>query len=309
MSKLSLKIILTFLPLAICIIFFGAAYYNARSTLIMEHAEQSAKLAVAQGTRDIAHYIERRFTEFDQLSLQMSLCQDEARDSGQQLMEALAYTSGFSMLMLNDLSGHILSARLSANKSNSYVLRRNVSGVSILNDQARAMLTFGYHDWLQIKPELALQEKTAREQLYQLKARGEYNSIASRRLQSKLIELRKAQSLPKAVVSLLSEETVARLGLIFEGETHLLSRPYLNCKDELIGYYTAIIDKTQFENRLNSIKKSMLEGSIQHIDLGLIRNRDRKLLTTTHYLSQRKLSKLESTIRIHQYIAPILVEY
>lgn len=59
MNRLSFKMFLILSPLALFVAIFGYVYYQARINLMVEHIRQSSQLAIAQGAKEISHYIDQ----------------------------------------------------------------------------------------------------------------------------------------------------------------------------------------------------------------------------------------------------------
>ncbi|MGD8110542.1 diguanylate cyclase [Vibrio sp. TRT 17S01] len=291
MNKLSVKVFLILLPLAISIVLFSYAYYQAREKIIIDHVFQSSQLAATLGAHELGHSIEGRFDEFDRLSLELNRCFEGQRPIAEMASSALSYGNGFSALIVSDLNGIVSFSTLSPNSSNRYVLRQNILNTRVLSDLTVDRLYDSYEQWSKQYPEAVRQEREVENAIYALKNRGEENSAANRELNSRLLVLRERKQLPKTIVELASSDKVADLGLIFETETYFYSRPMLNCKKELIGFYTVVLDKTQVEDQLFEIKKNLLANDFKEVDVALVLNENMQLLSATSYLKEEQLAR------------------
>lgn len=289
MNKLSIKIFFILLPLAISILSFGYAYYQARERLTVDHIIQSGQLSTSLGASELSHYIDGRFIEFDRLSTAMAGCEVDDITLSETASNAINFTRGFSALMITGVSGRVTTFNLSANKSNRYILRKNIDGQQILSNSVLAQLEGSYRDWLASYNENKLLEQQTLNKLLELKKRGEENSYASRRASNQLVELREKRNLPKLVLTLASKQIISDLGLIFDNESYFYSRPLVDCEQNLLGYYTAVLDRTLIEDQLFNIKTSLIESGLEHVDVMLIRNRDLYPLSEAKYLSIEKL--------------------
>ncbi|ELP5727442.1 diguanylate cyclase [Vibrio vulnificus] len=284
MNRLSFKMFLILSPLALFLAIFGYVYYQAKVNIMVEHIRQSSQLAVAQGAKEISHYIDRRFSEFDLLSGHLAQC-NLSTPMREKMEDALSFASGFSMLLLTDIHGDIVDSVFSANKSNRYILRQEVNGQHAYDAFTQKQLAYSYQQWGIDSPINQAKEELLYQQLQKLKTRGEENSIASRELRSQLNTLRAIKSLPRPVVTLMPTDYVANLGLIFDSETYYLSRPLLDCDGQLIGYYSAVLDRTLIEDHLFEIKSSLTNEKISQVDVSILTKLNRNLLVPTKYLS------------------------
>lgn len=291
MNKLSIKVFFILLPLAISILSFGYAYYQARERLTIDHIIQSGQLSTSLGASELSHYIDGRFIEFDRLSTAMAGCEMDDITLSETASNAINFTRGFSALMITDVSGKVTKFNLSANKSNRYILRKNLDGKQILSDSVLAQLEGSYRDWLASYNENKLLEQQTLKKLQEFKKRGEENSFESRRASNQLIELREKRNLPRLVLTLAEKQSISDLGLIFDKESYFYSRPLVDCDQNLLGYYTAVLDRTLIEDQLFNIKTSLIESGLEHVDVMLIRNRDLYPLSEAKYLSIEKLHK------------------
>ncbi|EJE8667937.1 GGDEF domain-containing protein [Vibrio vulnificus] len=284
MNRLSFKMFLILSPLALFLAIFGYVYYQAKVNIMVEHIRRSSQLAVAQGAKEISHYIDRRFAEFDLLSGHLAQC-NASTSMREKMEDALSFTSGFSMLLVTDTQGDIVDSVFSANKSNRYILRQEINGQHAYDAFTQKQLAYSYQQWGIDSPVNQAKEELLYQQLQKLKLRGEENSITSRELRNQLNTLRAIKSLPRPVVTLMPAEYVANLGLIFDSETYYLSRPLLDCDGQLVGYYSAVLDRTLIEDHLFEIKSSLTNEEINQVDVSILTKLKRNLLVPTKYLS------------------------
>ncbi|MCG9681334.1 diguanylate cyclase [Vibrio sp. Isolate23] len=284
MNKLSVKIFIILLPLAISLLIFSYAYYNAREKLTIDHIYQSVQLSASLGANEISHYVEGRFTEFDRLSNEISTCKEGETSLSLSASDALSFTSGFSALAISDLSGQVTHFSLSSNKSNRYVLRKNIKGLILLPEHVLALLHTSYQEWQTTYPENLRLEKETLEQLLALNKRGEINSQASRNLSNLLVKIREGRSLPRQVISLASAETISKLGLIFDTASYFYSRPLIDCNQQIIGFYTAVLDRTIVEDHLYQIKNTLTQSGLEHVDVLMVRNQGLRSLSSVNHL-------------------------
>jgi len=287
MSRLSYKIFLLFVPLITCIFLFGHGYYIARKNLMLEHINQTSRLATAQVAADIGYFAERRLGEFDEISDLLQQChQLEFTTSPLSIANALSYSTGFSAVIISDTNGHVTQFTLSSNPSNRYVLRKNLNGDTLLNSHTLSLLSNSLLQWQTNGPIRERQMKRLVKQLSELNSRGEENSYTSRNLTQELIKLRRVKHLPTAVVTLIDTPVISKLGLIYDSSTYFFSRPLVDCQQELAGYYTVVVDRTILEDHLFAVKQSFLEQGLHAVDLALVRNKDARIITGYRYLDQ-----------------------
>ncbi|MDF2153074.1 GGDEF domain-containing protein [Vibrio sp. CAU 1672] len=290
MSKLTFKLFLVLLPLAVLLLLFGYAYYQARQMLTKDHILQSTQLSASLGAAELRHYLEDRYLEFEKLSETMAQCPRRELALTDLSADALSFTHGFSALVITDLSGQIKHFTLSANKSNRYILRQSVTGLALLPADKQAALDAAFKEWQAAYPENIRMEKQILDQIHQLSQRGEENSQQTRRLNDGLIKLREQQYLPKHVVSLAATATVAQLGLIYDRETYLFSRPLVNCDKKQVGYYSAVLDRTLIEDHLFKMERNLSDHGLQRVDVFVTHSDDLHPLTDVHYLPITQLA-------------------
>lgn len=291
MTKLSSKVFFILLPLAVSILGFGYAYYDARKALTLNHIFRSVQLSVSLGESEISHYIEGQFTEFDRLSSAVSLCEEPSPSLSELSSDALSYTNGFSALLITDLLGKVVNFQLSSNKSNRYVLRQDLKNARILPPEVIVLLQQSYEEWRINYPRNIAIEQEASAQLNELQEHGEENSQASRELSSKLNKIRKNLHFPKLVINLAETEITSRLGLIFDNETYFYSRPMIDCQQQLVGYYTAVIDRTLIEDQLFEIKRSLTDNGLEYVDVFVVRNEGVSSLSNSNYIRLDQLQR------------------
>ncbi|MEZ8099408.1 sensor domain-containing diguanylate cyclase [Vibrio bivalvicida] len=287
MSRLSYKIFLLFVPLITCIFLFGHGYYVARKNLMLEHINQTSRLATAQVAVDIGYFVERRLGEFDEISDLLQQCHRlELTTSPLSIANALSYSTGFSAAIVSDINGHVTQFTLSANPSNRYVLRKNLKGDTLLNNHTLSLLSKSFTQWQTSSPIRERRIKRLVKQLSELNSRGEENSFTSRDLTRELIKLRRVKNLPTTVVTLIDAPIISKLGLIYDSSTYFFSRPLVDCQHRLTGYYTMIVDRTILEDHLFAVKQSFLEQGLHAVDIALVRNKDAHIITGYRYLNQ-----------------------
>ncbi len=305
MSRLRYKIFLLFITLIACIFLFGHGYFVARKNLMLEHINQTSRLATAQVAVDIGYFAERRLGEFDDISAQLQQChQVEVSVSPISVASALSYSAGFSALFVSDINGHANQFTLSANPSNRYVLRKNLDGEQLLDSYHLSLLMRSASDWKSQAPKREKQLRQLVTALSELKLRGEENSFASRKLTRELIKLRQIKHLPKAVVTIVDDATVSKLGLIYDTSTYFFSRPLLDCQHNLIGFYTVVLDRTILEDQLFAVKQSFLKQGLHAVDVALVRHKDEHIITGYRYLDQNKITQY----KLNQSNAPVMRE-
>ncbi|WP_235431349.1 sensor domain-containing diguanylate cyclase [Vibrio sp. VPAP30] len=259
---------------------------------MLEHINQTSRLATAQVAADIGYFAERRLGEFDEISDLLQQChQLELTTSPRSIANALSYSMGFSAVIVSDTNGHVTQFTLSSNPSNRYVLRKKLSGDTLLDNHTLSLLSKSLAQWQTNGPIRERQMKRLVKQLSELNSRGEENSYTSRNLTQELIKLRRVKHLPTTVVTLIDAPVISKLGLIYDSSTYFFSRPLVDCKQELAGYYTVVVDRTILEDHLFTVKQSFLEQGLHAVDLALVRNKDAHIITGYRYLNQDLLKR------------------
>ncbi|EAR61658.1 sensor domain-containing diguanylate cyclase [Neptuniibacter caesariensis] len=296
MLTLRKKIFIWLLPLAISILLFAYAYYKAREAVIVEHILQITELSAAVGEREIGHYLTLRESEFKLMESAMDLCLRPHAGLEEASQNALRFASGFSAIVVSDAYGEVIHTELSSNQSNQYVLRKNIIG-----REAFARLDFlevehRFDEWKRKLPDLRRKKRDLLSEVQQLKNRGEVNSIRYRDIQRQLFDMRALLKSPHAVVTLSGYELSNALGLPFSGDTFLFTKPLQNCENQLLGYYTAYLDRTQLEDQIFTIKNRLIDNGLKRAEVALIDNNEQRFITDIRLIDQEKFRKSHQSL-------------
>ncbi|WP_299177212.1 sensor domain-containing diguanylate cyclase [uncultured Neptuniibacter sp.] len=283
------KISAWMMPLIVAILVLAHGYYKAHERLIIDHFKQSLLLAVSVGERELNYFIDTRDREFKQISAAMSRCDRVEESASERALWALRYTSGFSAMILSDNQGRTTHVELSSNSSNRFVLRQEVEGERLLSADSLAELRYRYDEWYRYLPQLKASEQQKLSELNAMASRGEVNSHRFRMAQQQLFDMKEVLNSPYPVISLSEADNAKKLGLPFSGSTLLFSKPILGCNAELLGYYTAYLDKTQLEDLLFIMKQNLHSNGFAEIDVTLIDNGTGQLLIPVRWIAEEPM--------------------
>lgn len=286
MVTLRWKMLLWLLPVVLSIFLFAYGYYNARERIIVGQIRQTVLLASSLGEQDFNHFLQLRNSEFNLLNQSINSCSEIPRSNASLAISALRYTTGFSALVMSDEFGKVVHAELSSNRSNRHVLTKDILTQSLLSPSAFFQLKQGYLKWFDELKDLKLKEISALRRLNLLKDRGEINSREYRSLQQQLFDLREHIGSPPTFISFAGGNAAEAIGLPFTEDTFLFSKPILDCGGGLKGFYTAYLDRTLLENRLYDIKHRVVNTGVEKVDVALVANNHKNLITKARFISQ-----------------------
>ena len=87
------------------------------------------------------------------------------------------------------------------------------------------------------------------------------------------------------------------MGLPFQQDTFVFSAPLQNCEGELAGFASALLDRTQLEDILFSIRKSLMDRNLNRVDVALLRSDPVRFETPTRYLAWISGQVLEQIVQ------------
>lgn len=293
MHSLRSKVFFWLLPLILTTLLLAKNFYDAREAQVISNVQQLALMSASLGARELEYFFQLRDQEFELISSALNLCDKENQPFEEKVASALRLSSGFSAIISSDTAGQVTHVQLSSNHSNRYVLQKNIKGQYLLPDVELNELFHRYQVWntnqdIHIAQQSALLATEA-----DLKARGENNSERYRQVQRKLLALRNRLVSPHTQVVLGGASQAADLGLPFNMDTYVFSRPILSCDTgALLGYYSAFMDRTLLEDIIYNIKEGLLSSDIATSEAILINERTGDFITQSRILDSEQLKSL-----------------
>jgi len=285
MNKLSTKIIFILLPLAACLIGFGYAYYKAKEKLTIDHIFRSSQLSALLGANEISHYIDGRATEFNQLSGAISYCYNHRQSISELASDALSFTSGFSALIISDTNGKLIDFQLAKNRKHPLSFDEEKSRhIQVLAHDKIQRLNESFNDWLYKQ---AQHTNTTNNTV--TKQSSTVWKSSRRNGSDTPLKRGDIEALPQQIIYLAPKEVSNQLGLTFNKETYFYSRPLIDCNQRLLGYYTAVLDRTLIEQQLTGIKQSLIKNGHKYVDVFVVRNDDLAPLSESNYINLKQL--------------------
>ena len=274
-------------------LFLAKSYYDAREEQAINTVQQLALMSASLGARELEHFFQLREHEFELLSSAINLCKKENRSFEETVTSALRLTSGLSAVISSDMDGRVSHVQLSSNHSNRHVLQKNIKGQYLLPPAELDDLFHRYQVWTTKQEAYTLQHTALLTDEADLKARGENNSERYRQVQRQLLNNRERLKSPKTQVILGGASQAISLGLPFNMDTYIFSRPILNCDSgNLEGYYSAFMDRTLLEDFVYSLKEELLSNGIALSEIVLINERSGEFITQSRTLNAEQLKTL-----------------
>ncbi|WP_169336964.1 sensor domain-containing diguanylate cyclase [Amphritea japonica] len=272
--------------------------------------QQLALMTATLGARELEHFFHLREQEFELLSSAINLCDKESHPFEETVTSALRLTSGLSAIISSGPDGLVTHVQLSSNHSNRHVLQKNIKGQYILPEAELDDLFHRYQTWTAKQSTYTNQQVALLTDEAELKARGENNSERYRHVQRKLLDVRERLKSPYTQVILGGASQAVSLGLPFNMDTYIFSRPILNCDSgNLEGYYSAFMDRTLLEDFVYSLKEELLSNGIVLSEIALINERSGEFLTQSSTLNPELLKtltpELSDSVNVRQDIEGI----
>jgi diguanylate cyclase (GGDEF)-like protein len=293
MHSLRSKVFFWLLPLVLTTLLLAKNYYDAREAQVISNVQQLALMSASLGARELEYFFQLRDQEFELISSALNLCDKESQPFEDRVASALRLSSGFSAIISSDIAGQVTHVQLSSNHSNRYVLQKSIKGQYLLPDAELDELFHRYQIWSTNKGIHIAQQSALLLAEADLKARGENNSEKYRQVQRKLLDLQNRLESPHTQVILGGASQAVNLGLPFNMDTYVFSRPILSCDTgNLLGYYSAFMDRTLLEDIVYSIKEGLLSNGLATSEILLINERTGNFITQSRKLDSEQLKSL-----------------
>jgi len=293
--NLLLKILLWMFPVALPVIAFTWNYYQVQLQATAAQIGHMSSLVSSAGARELNDYLRLRASEFSIVRTGMDSCDDSLRGGNYELLvrDLMGQVRGFSALVVSDKSGRVQHSRTVASFSNRYILPHVLNNTLLLPandfDEIKAVFTI----WQDSIPDLRKEKNQLFISALSLESRGEINSENYRQLQTKIFNLNQLLQTPPTHISYGGGGQAEVLGLPYRQDTFLFTQPLLGCEQQIEGYLTAFLDRTQIEGRLFQLRKSLLDRGISRADVVLVKGSPFRFESPNRYLTMDQLEQLE----------------
>lgn len=293
--NLLLKILLWMFPVALPVIAFTWNYYQVQLQSTAEQIGHMSSLVSRAGARELNDYLRLRASELSIVSAGMDSCDDSLRGGNYELLvrDLMGQVRGFSALVVSDKSGRVQHSRIAASDSNRYILPHELNNTLLLpvNDFVEIQAVF--KAWQENIPDMRKRKSQLFLRALSLESRGEINSENYRQLQTKIFNLNQLLQTPPTHINYGGGGQAEALGLPYRRDTFLFTQPLLGCEQQIKGYLTAFLDRTQIEDRLFQLRKSLLDRGISKADVVLVKGEPHKFESPNRYLTTAQLEQLE----------------
>ncbi|MCV6609950.1 MAG: diguanylate cyclase [Amphritea sp.] len=280
------KILLWMFPVGLPVIGFTWSYYHLQMEATVEQISNMGSLAADAGARQINDYLHLRVNEFTLLRSALDQC-EKLNDKRYELVarDALAKSQGFSALVVTDKLGIVRFNRIAAKDSNRFVLPYSLKNTQFFPADKFRSLVDGYNQWQQRLPQLRKTKSNLFMEAISLEQRGEINSVRYQNLQNQIFNLTSLAASPPVQIHFTGGAEAQAMGLPFQQDTFVFSVPLQNCEGELAGFASALLDRTQLEDILFGVRKSLMERNLSRVDVALLRSEPIRFETQTRYLA------------------------
>lgn len=292
MFALRTKIALWLTPIVVAILLLSTAYYMAHSQIIHQQVKRTTELVLNGGGTKLNQFLGLRNSEFELIMRQLDFCGSSHNEQAKTVTAALRHTTGFSALGIIALDGTTQHTELAASGSNQYVLRQDSKRIQLLPEELRTDLYNKFLRWQAQLPLLKEELVKLEDESAQLSERGERNSQRFRVIQNELAYLHVKKETPPSMVMFKGHQQVEALGLPFNGDSFLFTKPLTDCDGALSGYVVAILDRTQIEDILFNIRQQLNEAELNWVDVALIDNNTLSPLTEVRLMATLPLNSV-----------------
>ncbi|MEH6577329.1 MAG: GGDEF domain-containing protein [Amphritea sp.] len=289
------KILLWMFPVVLPVMGFTWSYYQAQMQATAEQVGNIASLVSSSGSRELNDFLRLRASEFSLLRTRLDICKDQRRGGNYELLarDALAQTRGFSVLAIADTEGRVVTAKIASSYSNRHILPHSLSATQLLSDEEFLAMRQAWLAWQQRVPALRMEKNRVFMEALGLESRGEVNSQHYSHLLAKVFNLTQLVSIPPTHISYSGGELADAMGLPYRRDSFLFTQPLLDCEDQLQGYLTAFMDRSQVEDILLLLRKSLADRGITQADVALIDGDLNRFESDVRLLTVSQLQQLD----------------
>lgn len=310
--SLLLKILLWMFPVAMPVIAFTWSYYQVQLQASAEQIGHMSALVSGAGARELNDYLRLRTHEFSMVRAGMDSCDDKIRGGNYELLvrDLIGQVRGFSALVVSDKNGRVQHSRIFAGDSNRYIQPHVLKNTLLMPAGDFEEIESIFNAWQESIPDLRKKKNRLFLSALSLESRGEINSENYRQLQAKIFNLNQLLQTPPTHINYAGGGQAEALGLPYSRDTFLFTQPLLGCEQQINGYLTAFLDRTQIEDRLFLLRKSLSDLGISQADVVLVKGAPHSFESSNRYLTIAQLEQLdqlsEHTTRYQEALAGFL---
>ncbi len=294
--KLRTKILLWLLPALIPLLLVIYFNYSSQSQTAKENILSLSSLAVENGANDLSNYFELKSSTFKMLAnsfiKETSGYYQQPDQEGSKIGLLMKMYPGFSLLVLTNQDGTVLYSKLGLTGQETYIHPRDIVGQLALNQEQREFLCQHYESWYQNVPKCQTELIQTGSLLQHMTDIGETNSADYRQAQLKYVALQDYIANPPPTVFIGGEKLANDAGLPFDTDSYIFAVPVLREDKELQGYLMGVLDWTEVENKIYSIKSQLKSRGLPGTEVVLLETEQAELLINTNQLLPEQLVSL-----------------
>ncbi|WP_432471009.1 GGDEF domain-containing protein [Amphritea sp. HPY] len=293
--NLILKILLWMFPVALPVIAFTWNYYQVQLQASSEQIGHISSLVSGAGARELNDYLRLRASEFSIVRAGMDSCDDSVRGGNYELLvrDLMGQVRGFSALVVSDKSGRVQHSRVVSSYSDQHIQPDVLNNTLLLPVADFDDTKLAFKVWQDSIPDLRKEKGRLFLTALRLESDSEVNSEGYQQLQAEIFNLNQLLQTPPIHISYSGGAQAEALGLPYRRDTFLFTQPLLDCEQQINGYLTAFLDRTQIENRLLNMRKSLKDLGISLADVVLLKGEPRRFVSPNRYLNIAQLEQLD----------------
>jgi signal transduction histidine kinase/CheY-like chemotaxis protein len=294
--KLRTKVMLYLLPALIPLLLVIYLNYSSQSQAAKENILSLSSLAVENGANELNNYFELKNSTFKMLASsfvkETSASYQLPDEKGSRIGLLMKMYPGFSLLILTDREGKVLYSKLGVSGQEVYIHPREIVGQTALNQEQQGFLYRQYTSWRQNVPEYQKELTQTGDLLQSMTAIGQMNSVEYRQAQLKYVALQDYIENPPNTVFVGGKQLASDAGLPFRSDSYVFAVPVLQGDKELQGYLLGVLDWTDVENKIYSIKNQLKSRGLPGTEVVLLETEQAELLINSNQLLPEQLAGL-----------------
>ncbi|UTW03581.1 diguanylate cyclase [Amphritea atlantica] len=281
------KILLWMFPVALPVMGFTWSYYQAQLDATAEQVGNISSLVSASGAQRLNDLLSLRISEFVLLGESINNCGaiDSASDFMLSARNALQRSQGFSALVIADKTGKVDLSLVAGVTRSQTVLPRVLENSWLFNAGHFNHIEALFKRWQDDLSGLQQQKNELFMQALSMERKGEVDSANYYKLQNRIFSLTSRIARPPVYIDYAGGREAMLMGLLFERDTFLFTQPLISCNGHLKGYVTAFLDRTQIDDILNDLHKSLADRGIKAADVVLVSTKPLRFESDYRYLN------------------------
>jgi|GEM_PF-2156374 len=286
--RLRTKILVWLWPALLPLLLVIYLNYSSQSQTAKESILRLSSLAVENGANELNNYFELKSSTFKTLANsfidQTSTHFQQSAEEVSRIGLLMKMYPGFSLLILTDTSGKVSYSQLGVNGQDVYIHPREIAGRIVLDPQQQEFLYEHYDNWRQDVPRYQAELVQTAKLLQDMTGIGQTNSSDYRQAQLKYVALQDYIENPPHTVFLGGEKIAVDAGLPFRCDSYIFAMPVLRGDKELEGFLLGVLDWSEVENKIYSIKSQLRSRGLPGTEVVLLETEKAKLLINSKQL-------------------------